>query len=133
MKYKRRIFVSIFWILLGAGLLGCALFGVIDDFWSGMGGGLLAVGVLQLVKYIRYFKDTKYREEVDTAANDERNKFISGQAHAWAAYIYVIAAAIATVGFKMAGYDEISLFASVSLCFVVVVYAVAYFILSKKY
>ncbi len=133
MKYKRRIIVSVVWLVLGAALFFCSFFNVVDDFWSGMGAGLFAVGAVQLVKQIKYRTNEEYREKVDITEKDERIKFISGQAHAWAAYVYVIAAAVATIGFKLAGYDDLSLFASVSLCFMVLTYAVAFLILSKKY
>ncbi len=133
MKYKRRIVASILWIIIGAVLFTLEVLGIGDPFWSGMGTALLVVGILQIIKYIRYFNNAEYREKVDISQNDERNKFISAQAHAWAAYVYVIASATATIGFKIAGYDELSLFASISLCFMIIAYAVAYIVLSKKY
>lgn len=36
--YSKRIYLSIFWIIVGAALFAAGSFGKIDSFWSGMGG-----------------------------------------------------------------------------------------------
>ena len=38
--YSKRIYLSIFWIIVGAALFAAGSFGKIDSFWSGMGGAL---------------------------------------------------------------------------------------------
>ncbi len=133
MKFKRRIFVSLFWIFFGALLFVIGTLEAEDSFWSGMGTGFFVIGVMQVIKQIKYRTNAEYREKVDISEKDERTKFISGRAYAWSSYIYIITAAIATIGFKLAGYNELSLFSSVSICFIVLVYAVATLILNKKY
>ena len=81
MKYRRRIFVSLFWILLGITLNLCSLSGIIrDDFWSAMGVSFLLIGVLQVIREIRYRSNEEYREKFDTEAKDERNRFIANKA-----------------------------------------------------
>ena len=72
MKYSRRIFVSICWVLLGAVLVGCSLAGLIEEFWNGMGTAFLVVGGLQIVKHIRYRTNETYREKVDTENQEHR-------------------------------------------------------------
>ena len=42
-----RMVLSIFWVLLGAVLLGLGMAEIIDSFWSGMGGGFIAVSILR--------------------------------------------------------------------------------------
>ena len=39
--YSKRIYLSIFWIIVGAALFAAGSFGKIDSFWSGMGGALM--------------------------------------------------------------------------------------------
>ena len=133
MKYGRRIIVSILWIVLGVVLLGCAVAGLVDAFWSGMGGALLAVGVLQLVRYTRYQTNADYRDKVDTERKDERNRFLSSRAWAWAGYLYVIIAAVATIALKLAGQEALMMMASGSLCVLLMLYWFSYLILRKKY
>ena len=133
MKEKLRFGLSIFWVLLGVVLCGLGVAEVIDSFWSGMGGGLIGVGLMQTIRHIRYRKDEEYREKVDTENRDERNKFISGRAWAWAGYCFVLIAAVGSVIAHVLGERELSLFASFSVCLILLLYWVCWLVLRKKY
>ena len=132
-KSTRRMIISIFWIVLGATLSVMSFMKLLDEFWQGFGVGLVLVGVLQLVRHIRYRTNDDYKEKVDIQVNDERNKFLSNKAWAWTGYIFVICAAIATIAFKTTGKDELSMFCSMAMCLMVVVYWISYIILKRKY
>lgn len=133
MKYDRRMYLSLFWILLGAALFVCGAMGWIDSYWSGMGGGFLAVGILQTVRHVRYRKSEEYREAVDVANNDERNRFLTGKAWAWAGYLFVLVSGVATIALKVLGQDQWSLAASYALCLLLVLYWGSYLVLKRKY
>ena len=77
MKYSKKIFLSLFWIVLGAILTAMYFLGKLPEFYNSFGFALVIVGILQLIRHIRYAKNKEYREKVDTLQNDERNKFIS--------------------------------------------------------
>ena len=79
MKYEKRIFISIFWIILGLILIVCGFTNTLDTFWQGMGFAFLIIGILQTIRQIKYRKDNLYRENFDTEMNDERNRFIAGR------------------------------------------------------
>ena len=130
---NRRMILSIFWIVLGAVLFGCSLAGQISDYWSGMGGGFIGVGIMQLVRNIRYLRNDSYREQVDTANADERNRFLSMKAWSWAGYLFVMAAAVATVVFQLLGKQELSMAAGFGVALIVLFYWVSYLFLRKKY
>ena len=133
MKSDRRMVLSIFWVLLGAALFICSALGIVDSYWSGMGGGFLAVGVIQLIRHIRYRKNEDYREKVDVANHDERNRFLTGRAWAWAGYLFVLISGVATIAFKVMGQDVWSLASSYALCLLLVLYWGSYFYLRRKY
>ena len=133
MKYDRRMYLSLFWILVGAALFVCGAREWIDSYWSGMGGGFLAVGILQLIRHIRYRKDEDYREKVDVETNDERNRFLAGKAWAWAGYLFVMVSGVATIALKVMGQDQWSLAASYALCLLLVLYWGSYLVLKRKY
>lgn len=133
MKFKRRMIWGIFWIALGATLTVLGIMGRIDSYWSGMGGGLLAVGVLQMVRYIKYMSNEEYREKTDVANKDERNRFISGRAWAWTGYLLVFIGAVGSIVFKLIGREDLMMFASLSVCLILVLYWICYLILSRKY
>lgn len=133
MKTNRRMILSIFWIALGAVLVGCSMAGLLDDYWCGMGGGFLGVGVVQTIRNLRYLHNAQYREKADTANGDERNRFIANKAWAWAGYLTVMTGAAATIAFQLLGKRELSQFTAISICVILVFYWVSYLVLQKKY
>lgn len=130
---NRRMILGIFWIVLGAALLGCNLAGLLDDYWGGMGGGLIGAGALQTVRNYRYLHCREYREKTDRENRDERNRFIANKAWAWVGYLYVLIAALSTVVFQLLGRQILSRAAGLSVCLILTLYWVSYLILQKKY
>lgn len=133
MKQDRRILVSILWLVLGIVLFGLSIAGVIDAFWGGMGSAFLLVGILQMVRFIRLRKDPEYREKKEVEATDERNRFIRNKAWAWAGYLFVLIAAVASIGLKLAGQELLSKAAGLAVCLIVLLYWGSYLLLRKKY
>ena len=133
MKKDRRFMVSICWIVIGAALMGVSYAGLADEYWSGMGTALFAVGVIQVIRWIRYWTNSAYKAQVDVEAHDERNRFISGRAWAWAGYLYVLLGAAASVVFRIAGYNEVSTAAGMSVCILMVMYWISWLVLRRKY
>ena len=122
-------------VLLAAGLLliglGCAE--IVDEFWSGMGSALLVIGVIRLLRFYRLKKNDSYREKMETAQTDERNQFIRAKAWSWAGYLFIMVTAVATIIFRILGKDLLSQVASYSVCLMLVLYWVSYFVLKKRY
>ncbi len=133
MKNKRRILVSIMWIVLGIGLNVACLVTQIDRFWNGMGGGLVAVGVFQLVRCVMYFRNEKYREQVEVESKDERNRFLAARAWSWAGYLFVMICAVACIVLRIIGLEIWSMAASGYLCLILILYWGSYLILKRKY
>ena len=130
---NKRFIFSIAWIVPGITFLVCSILGILDDFWSGLGCGLFAVGTMQLIRVKRYASNPDYRTAVDTEVNDERNKYISMRAWAWAGYSYIMICAAAVILLKIAGMDSYVGIASGGLCLMLVMYRFFYFILQRKY
>ncbi len=133
MKRDRRMIASICYVVLGAVLLALGIMEVVDEFWSGMGGALIVVGILQVVRFFRYRNNEEYREKTEIANKDERNHFIRNKAWAWSGYLFILIAAVATIAFKIAGQDTLSFAASMAVCLLLVLYWVSFLILSRKY
>ena len=132
MKYDRRMYLSLFWILVGAALFVCGAMEWIDSYWSGMGGGFLGVGIVQLARHIRYRKNEEYREKVDVANGDERNRYIAGKAWAWAGYLFVIAAALFSLILQILGEELLSTAAGFAVFLMILLYWGSYFLLRRK-
>jgi len=130
---KQNKYLSILWIALGTALIVCGIAGVVGEYWSGMGGAFVAVGAVRLLRYVRISRNDAYREKIETESKDERNRFLGAKAWAWTGYLFVIIAALASIGLRMAGKDELSLMASGSVCLMIALYWASYFILRRKY
>lgn len=130
---NKRFIVSIVEIIIGVISIGCSVLGIVDEFWSSMGAAMLVVGVAFLIRQIKYKTNEEYREKYDVERSDERNRYLSGKAWAWAGYLFVMIAAVATIMLKLTGREELMLMASGSVCLIVLLYWVSYVILKRKY
>ena len=131
---NKKLALSIFWVVLGAVLLGLSVTGVLDsDVYSGMGGALLAVGALQIARNLKYRNDPAYKEKIDTEANDERNRFLRMKSWAWAGYTVVLVEGIGSVVAMAMGERTVQLVLAYSVCLLITAYWVSYLILSRKY
>ena len=130
---NKRFIASIVEIVLGFTLWICSAIGLIDSYWGGMGGGLIGVGIVFLIRSIRYKRDPEYKEEYDVEMNDERNKFIRLKAWSWAGYLYMMLAAVGSIIFKLMDREDLMFFCSGSVCLVLVLYCISYVIVKNKY
>ena len=131
---NKRLALTVFWIVLGAVLVVLTVTEVLDSsIYSGMGGALMAVGTLQLIRAVKYRKDSEYKEKVDTELGDERNRFLRMKSWSWAGYLTILIEGIGAIIAMILGERTVQLVLSYSVCLVLVIYWVAYVILSKKY
>ena len=133
MKNDRRMIAYIIYIIFGAVLMVLGMLEVVDSFWSGMGGALIAVGVVLIIHILRYHNDESYRENMEIEMKDERNHFIRNKAWAWAGYLFVLITAFSTIVLKLLGQDLLSIAASFAVCILMLLYWVCYLVLKKKY
>lgn len=133
MKIQKRMIAAVVEILIGLALIVANLVNLVDSFWSGMGGALLLMGVLQLIRCIRYQRNDDYRENVNVSNNDERNRYLAMKAWSWAGYFFVLIAAVATIALRILGLNDYSMLASSCVCLIILLYWISYLILRKKY
>ena len=132
MKNKRTLYYMVL-VAIGITLLALGIAEKVDAYWSGMGSALACVGILRLLRDYRLSKNDAYREKMEVEINDERNHFIRGRAWAWAGYLFILLAAVASIVCKVLGHDLLSQAASWAVCLLLVLYWGAYLVLKKKY
>ena len=132
MKIKSYL-VSIIYITIGAVLIGLGFAGKVDEFWNGMGSALLVIGVIQLIRRYRLNKNEAYREKMEIESKDERNSFIRNKAWAWAGYLFVMIMAVASIVLRIVGQDTLSMAASASVCLMLVLFWISFYVLRRKY
>ena len=130
---NKRLALYIFYVVLGAALIGLGCVEIIDSFWSGMGSGLLVVGALRLLRMYRFRNNESYRERVEVETTDERNRFIRNKAWSWAGYLFILIAAVSVIVLQIAGLREYSQAASYAVCLMLILYWGSFLVLRKKY
>ena len=131
---NKKLVLSIFWAVVGLVLTVLSVTEVLDSsIYSGMGGGLMAVGVLQAIRNVKYRKDADYREKIDVEANDERNRFLRMKSWSWAGYIAILVESVGVIVAIILGEETLRLILSLSVCLILVAYWVSYLVLSRKY
>lgn len=130
---NKRIILYVFWVVLGAVLIGLACAEIVDEFWSGMGSGVLVVGVVRLLQMYRFRKNDAYREKVKVEISDERNRFLRNKAWSWAGYLFILIAAVSVIVLQIAGLREYSQAASYAVCLMLILYWGSFLVLRKKY
>lgn len=133
MMKNKRLLANIIEVVTGAVLAILGYCGILDSFWSGMGTALVIVGAIMLARQIRYYTNESYKESVDVEVNDERNKYLRIKAWSWAGYLFVMIGAFGAIILKIIGFDQYVSFASGSVCLIMVLYWVSYFVLQRKY
>ena len=98
-----------------------------------MGFAFIVVGILQVIRYIRYRTNEEYREKFDTESKDERNRFIANKAWAWAGYLFVLTGGVGAIVFKLMGREDLMMMASGCVCLMICFYWVSFLLLRRKY
>ena len=131
---NKKLALSIIWVVLGAVLVGLSIAQVLDSsMYAGMGGALIAVGILQCMRNLKYRKNADYREKIDTEAGDERNRFLRMKSWAWTGYIVVLVQAVGSIIAMVRGQQLVQEVLLCSVALIVGVYWITYMILSRKY
>ena len=134
MYNNKRLALNIFWVILGAVLIGLTVAEILKPaVIAGMGGALMGVGILRILRITRYKKDPDYRTRVDTEIGDERNSFLRMKSWAWTGYIVILVEGIGMIIALILGQHMIQLILSYSVCLILAVYWIVYVILSRKY
>ena len=134
MYNNKRLALSIFWVVLGLVLFVLAEAEILDSsYFSGMGVAMAVVGTLQVIRNLRYRKDAEYKEKIDIEVTDERNRFLRLQSWAWTGYIVVMVEAAGSIAAHVLGQEIVGQVLSYSVCLIVLVYWISWFILSRKY
>ena len=130
---KNDMIFGVLWILLGLALTVLCCLVTLDEFWSNMGCTLIVIGVVRVFRSYRLSRSEAYREKREIAETDERLHFIRSKAWAWAGYLFIIICAISTVIFRILGQNLICIALSGTVCLMIVLYWISFFILKKKY
>ena len=132
-KLKIRLFVAISYLILGIAMI--VVFNVIkpeNSFFSSFGFALAIIGIARIRNYFLITKDEETITKRQIAENDERNISIANKAKsvAFLAYILVVCTSI-TILYAL-NKTQLAFILSGTVCFLLLVYWISYWIISKK-
>lgn len=131
---NKKLFMSFIWVIAGLGLWTLSFTGKIpSDVWSGIGGGLVGVGVLQIIRNLKYRNNPKYKQKIDIELNDERNRYLRMKAWSWTGYTFVMVSAVISMILLITGEKTISQTLGLCMCAELAIYYISYIVVSKKY
>ena len=130
---NKRLALSALWVILGGVLLGLSVTEVLDaSVYAGMGGGLMAIGILRIVCNVRYRRDAAYRERIDIESSDERNHYLRKEAWTRTGYIVVTLESVGAVVAMVAHNTTVPLTLAYTVCVTCLVYWVSWMVLSRR-
>ena len=133
-KLKIRFWVAVSYILLGLGTIVVAL--VINpknDFLSSFGFAITVIGGVRLRNYFIITKSEERIKAQEIAEKDERNIAIADKAKSFSFMLYVFIACLAIIVLQVLKKTQIAMVLSCSVCLLLVIYWIAYFVNAKKF
>ncbi len=132
-KLKIRLFVAIGYIILGLVMIFVfTLFDFPNNFLSSWGIALIVIGIAQIKKYFLITKNEESIKKRQIAESDERNISIANKAKSISFILYVVLASIAVIVLEFLNLTLFALLISGSVCLLVLIYWISYFIISKR-
>lgn len=132
-KIKQRIWIFITYIIIGAVFCVLRYMGMGSDILFSIGVAFIVCGAVQSVRLIRLINNPEKLEERSIAEKDERNIMLWNKARSMAFAIYIYAAAIGMAIAYVIGQETVGLTLAYSICGLVIIYWISYYILRSKY
>lgn len=132
-KLKIRLLVAISYVILGIAMI--VVFNIIkteNNFLSSFGFALTVIGIARIRNYFLITKNEETITKRQIAENDERNISIANKAKsvAFIAYILVVCTSITVL--YLFNKTQLAFILSGTVCFLLLVYWISYWIISKK-
>ena len=131
-KMRMRFWLAIGYIVFGVLLFLICTFVRANDFLSAFGFAFVVMGIARLKKYFIITKNEETIKRQRIAENDERNLAIASKARNIAFGIYITAAAVAVIVLHLLNMIDASKLIAYTVCALVFIYWVAYFIIRKR-
>ena len=132
-KLKTRLYLAIAYIIIGVAMT--VIFNVLgteNEYLSSFGVALAVVGIVRLRNYLIVTKSEERIRKQEIAETDERNIAIASRARTAAFYVYTLLACIAVIVLQILEIGVISTVIACSVCALILIYWVSYFIIRKK-
>ncbi len=132
-KLKIRLAFGIGYIVLGLAMIAVSFFVKTDsDFLSSFGLAMSVIGIVKVRQYIRITKTEETIQKQRIAETDERNIAIADKAKSVAFLGYILLASVAVIVLEVLHLTLIATILSATVCVLLVLYWVSYWIIRRK-
>lgn len=133
-KLQKRFYLAVAYLLLGAALNLTAFLTKSDNYFlSGFGSCLIVIGLVRMIRHKRLVSSDQAVKKQEIAETDERNLMLAEKARSWAFAAYIILAGIAVIVLSLLSVHTVAQLLSYSVCLLVSLYWIFFYILRKKY
>ena len=132
-KLKTRFYFGVSYIIIGLAMIIVSL--TVDgtsEYLSPFGTALLVIGIARVRNYFIITKSDETIKKQQIAETDERNIAISNKAKSFAFNLYVIFACITVIILQILKVTELATIIGMTVCALLLIYWVSYFIIRKK-
>lgn len=134
-KLQSRLHLAAAYMAIGLVLTIVAFVTKTDNYFiSSFGIGLIVNAILRFRQYRRITKDESTIKQQEIAEKDERNLMLLEKARSWAFGFYIWFTGTVLIVFAILGVHETLVqMISYSICLMVLIYWICYYILKRKY
>ena len=132
-KLKIRLFVAISYVILGIAMI--VIFNIIkteNNFLSSFGFALTVIGIARIRNYFLITKNEETITKRQIAENDERNISIANKAKSVAFLAYILVVCTSIIVLYLFNKTQLAFILSATVCFLLLVYWISYWIIRKK-
>ena len=132
-KLKTRLCFAIAYIIIGIAMLVASFITEnYNEFLSPMGAALLVIGIARVRNHFLITKNDETIKKQQIAETDERNIAISNRAKSFSFNLYVLIACVAVIVLQFMEKSFLASTLGLTVCALLLIYWISYFIISKK-
>ncbi len=132
-KLKIRLWVAVVYIILGiAMMVTFSVFETKNEFLSSFGFPMILIGIVKVRSYLLINKNQESIIKRKIIETDERNITIANKARSISFISYIIIAGISVIVLNVMGKTELATAVSSTVCLLILIYWISYWIISKK-
>lgn len=131
-KLKQRLNVAIIYIILGVTFIVATFITKTDnDFISSFGFAMIIMGLVRIRNYRIITKNEDTIKKQQIIETDERNISIINKAKSTAFSVYILISGVTLIALLFMGLHEIAKWVSYSVCLLVLIYWICYWVYQK--
>lgn len=133
-KLKKRILTARIFLIAGPLLMAVSIWRNLDnEFFFAWGTALMVIGIVRLRQYRKLMASPEAMRAQEVAETDERNVMLANKAKSYAFFWYVLICSVAVIVLEFMNQVQIATSLAFSVCFLVLLYWVCYYVLRRKY